>query len=81
MSRDARALLTGLCVALTAAATGIEWWQRGTYRLWTENPPLPKVIRALAPYLGSTSRPATPSTGSRATSRSRALARRSASIT
>ncbi len=32
-------------------ATGIEWWQRGTYRLWTENPPLPKVVGALAPYL------------------------------
>jgi hypothetical protein len=32
-------------------ATGIEWWQFGTYRWWTENPPLPKVVTGLAPYL------------------------------
>jgi hypothetical protein len=32
-------------------ATGIEWWQFGTYRWWTENPPLPKVLTALGPYL------------------------------
>ena len=32
-------------------ATGIEWWQFGTYRWWTENPPLPKVVTALGPYL------------------------------
>ena len=32
-------------------ATGIEWWQFGTYRWWTENPPLPKVVTAFIPYL------------------------------
>ncbi len=32
-------------------ATGIEWWQFGTYRWWTENPPLPKVVTAFVPYL------------------------------
>jgi hypothetical protein len=32
-------------------ATGLEWWQLGTYRWWTENPPLPKVLTALGPYL------------------------------
>jgi hypothetical protein len=32
-------------------ATGLEWWQFGTYRWWTENPPLPKVLIALGPYL------------------------------
>jgi hypothetical protein len=32
-------------------ATGLEWWQFGTYRWWTENPPLPKVLTALGPYL------------------------------
>jgi hypothetical protein len=32
-------------------ATGMEWWQFGTYRWWTENPPLPKVVTALLPYL------------------------------
>ena len=29
-------------------ATGLEWWQFGTYRWWTENPPLPKVVTALS---------------------------------
>ena len=32
-------------------ATGLEWWQFGTYRWWTENPPLPKVVTGLGPYL------------------------------
>ena len=32
-------------------ATGLEWWQFGTYRWWTENPPLPKVVTTLLPYL------------------------------
>src|SRR5512147_825719 len=32
-------------------ATGIEWWQFGSYRWWTENPPLPKVVSALGPFL------------------------------
>jgi hypothetical protein len=39
-------------------ATGIEWWQFGTYRWWTENPPLPKVVTALAPYLAGMRLPA-----------------------
>jgi hypothetical protein len=41
-------------------ATGIEWWQFGTYRWWTENPPLPKVVTALAPYLAGMRLPAKP---------------------
>ena len=41
-------------------ATGIEWWQFGTYRWWTENPPLPKVVTALGPYLAGMRLPARP---------------------
>jgi len=41
-------------------ATGIEWWQFGTYRWWTENPPLPKVVAALGPYLAGVRLPADP---------------------
>ncbi len=41
-------------------ATGIAWWQFGTYRWWTENPPLPKVVTALAPYLAGMRLPAPP---------------------
>src|SRR3954471_1251811 len=41
-------------------ATGIEWWQFGTYRWWTENPPLPKVVTAFIPYLAGLRLPARP---------------------
>jgi hypothetical protein len=41
-------------------ATGIAWWQFGTYRWWTENPPLPKVVTALLPYLAGMRLPAQP---------------------
>jgi hypothetical protein len=41
-------------------ATGIAWWQFGTYRWWTENPPLPKVVTALGPYLAGMRLPANP---------------------
>jgi len=41
-------------------ATGLEWWQFGTYRWWTENPPLPKVLTALGPYLAGARLPARP---------------------
>jgi len=41
-------------------ATGIEWWQFGTYRWWTENPPLPKVVTAFIPYLAGMRLPARP---------------------
>jgi hypothetical protein len=41
-------------------ATGIEWWQFGTYRWWTENPPLPKVVTAFVPYLAGMRLPANP---------------------
>ncbi len=41
-------------------ATGLEWWQFGTYRWWTENPPLPKVVTALGPYLAGLRLPARP---------------------
>jgi len=43
-------------------ATGIEWWQFGTYRWWTENPPLPKVLTALGPYLTGVRLPGPPAT-------------------
>lgn len=32
-------------------ASGLEWWQFGTYSMWTENPPLPRVASAAVPYL------------------------------
>src|SRR3954468_8675525 len=41
-------------------ATGLEWWQFGTYRWWTENPPLPKVLTALGPYLSGGGLPGRP---------------------
>ncbi len=46
-------------------ATGMEWWQFGTYRWWTENPPLPKVLTALGPYLAGVRLPGpvTPDSG------------------
>ena len=31
-------------------ATGLEWWQFGTYTMWTENPPLPRLAVAALPY-------------------------------
>jgi len=41
-------------------ATGLEWWQFGTYRWWTENPPLPKAVTALVPYLAGMRLPGPP---------------------
>ena len=32
-------------------AAGLEWWQFGTYTLWTENPPLARLAVAAVPYL------------------------------
>ncbi|HVY38252.1 MAG TPA: hypothetical protein VHM31_09955 [Polyangia bacterium] len=43
-------------------ATGLEWWQFGTYRWWTENPPLPKIVTALIPYLSGMRLPGRPET-------------------
>ncbi|MFL5305829.1 MAG: glycosyltransferase family 87 protein [Polyangia bacterium] len=43
-------------------ATGLEWWQFGTYRWWTENPPLPKVITTAIPYLTGMRLPGPPAT-------------------
>jgi hypothetical protein len=31
-------------------AAGLEWWQFGTYTLWTENPPLSRLAIAAFPY-------------------------------
>jgi hypothetical protein len=31
---------------------GMEWLERGTYRLWPENPPLSRIADAVGPYLG-----------------------------
>jgi hypothetical protein len=47
-------------------ATGIDWWQFGSYRWWTENPPLPKVVTALVPYLSGMRLPAPPTALARA---------------
>ena len=38
------------------------WWQFGTYRWWTENPPLPKMLTALGPYLAGVRLPGPPAT-------------------
>jgi len=32
-------------------AAGLEWWQFGSYGMWTENPPLPRLAIAALPYL------------------------------
>jgi 4-amino-4-deoxy-L-arabinose transferase-like glycosyltransferase len=32
-------------------AAGLEWWQFGSYTMWTENPPLPRLAIAALPYL------------------------------
>lgn len=32
-------------------AAGVEWWQFGTYSMWTENPPLSRAAVAAIPYL------------------------------
>src|SRR4051794_17445188 len=32
-------------------AAGLEWLQQGSYGMWTENPPLPRVAVALIPFL------------------------------
>jgi len=44
-------------------ATGIDWWQFGSFRWWTENPPLPKVLNALGPYLAGMRLPVRPGVG------------------
>jgi 4-amino-4-deoxy-L-arabinose transferase-like glycosyltransferase len=32
-------------------ASGLEWWQEGSYRQWTENPPLARIAVAALPFL------------------------------
>lgn len=44
-------------------ATGLGWWQFGSYRWWTENPPLPKIVIAALPYLSGLRLPADPTWG------------------
>ena len=39
-------------------AVGLEWWQFGTYTMWTENPPLPRLAIAALPYWYGTRLPA-----------------------
>lgn len=39
-------------------AAGLEWWQFGTYTLWTENPPLPRLAIAALPYFHGVRLPA-----------------------
>jgi len=38
-------------------AAGVEWWQFGTYTMWTENPPLSRLAIAALPYLHGTRLP------------------------
>jgi len=39
-------------------AAGLEWWQFGTYTLWTENPPLARLAIAALPYFHGVRLPA-----------------------
>ncbi|HVZ34563.1 MAG TPA: glycosyltransferase family 39 protein [Polyangiaceae bacterium] len=39
-------------------AAGLEWWQFGTYRQWSENPPLARISVAALPFAGGMRLPA-----------------------
>ena len=47
---DARRSMSGTFDEANHLATGLEWWQFGTYTQWTENPPLARVMVAALPY-------------------------------
>lgn len=55
---QARATFSGTFDESNHLACGIEWWQFGTYTMWTENPPLPRVAIAALPYLAGMRLPA-----------------------
>jgi hypothetical protein len=47
---SARRTFSGTFDESNHLACGLEWWQFGTYTLWTENPPLPRIAIAALPY-------------------------------
>jgi hypothetical protein len=55
---QARATFSGTFDESNHLACGIEWWQFGSYTMWTENPPLPRVAIAALPYLAGMRLPA-----------------------
>jgi 4-amino-4-deoxy-L-arabinose transferase-like glycosyltransferase len=46
-----RRAMSGTFDEANHVAAGLEWWQLGTYTMWTENPPLPRLAAAALPYL------------------------------
>src|SRR3954470_9178083 len=52
-----RRTLSGTFDESNHLAAGLEWWQFGTYTLWTENPPLARIAVAALPYLHGTRLP------------------------
>jgi 4-amino-4-deoxy-L-arabinose transferase-like glycosyltransferase len=55
-----RRTLSGTFDESNHLAAGLEWWQFGTYTLWTENPPLARIAVAAVPYLHGTRLPPMP---------------------
>jgi hypothetical protein len=47
---SARRSMSGTFDESNHLAAGLEWWQFGTYTMWTENPPLPRLAVAAWPY-------------------------------
>lgn len=45
-----RRALSGTFDESNHLAAGLEWWQFGTYTMWTENPPLARLAVAALPY-------------------------------
>jgi hypothetical protein len=46
-----RGSLSGTFDESNHLAAGLEWWQFGTYTMWTENPPLARLAIAALPFL------------------------------
>lgn len=49
--REAQRTFSGTFDESNHLACGLEWWQFGSYSMWTENPPLPRAAVAAIPYL------------------------------
>jgi 4-amino-4-deoxy-L-arabinose transferase-like glycosyltransferase len=47
---SARGTFSGTFDESNHLACGLEWWQFGSYSMWTENPPLPRIAVAALPY-------------------------------
>ncbi len=54
----ARRSMSGTFDESNHLAAGLEWWQFGTYTMWTENPPLARLAIAALPYLHGVRLPA-----------------------